>query len=141
MLNYAPDLVTMHEHYVKLIACLYPYADVGFFLKGSLLSNNSIVLLRDIGEGSNALYCLTNGTECCSNHGTWVSPNGSNISERSSVSRIYIIRSSSSLLLNQKNDTDGSTGIYTCSIPNAEGTVQAAFIGVYKSGVEGQQYN
>ena len=117
------------------------YSEPGFFSNGQVLSNNSIVLLDEIGEGSDALYCLTNGTECCSNHGTWVSPNGSNISERSSVSRIYIIQGSSSLLLNQRNGTDGSTGIYTCSIPNAEGTVQAAFIGVYRSGVEGQQYN
>ena len=35
------------------------YADLGFFLNGRLLSDNSTVLLGDIGEGSGALYCLT----------------------------------------------------------------------------------
>ena len=108
-------------------------------IDGGVLSNNSMVLFGGIGEGSDALYCLTNGTECCSNDGTWTLPNGSNISESSSGSSVYIIRGSSSLFLNQRNGTDGSTGIYTCSIPDAEGTVQTVFIGVYRDGVEGQR--
>ena len=98
-----------------------------------------MVLFGRIGEGSGALYCLTNGIECCSNEGRWTSPDGSNISESSSGSSVYIIRGSSSLLLNKRNVTDGSTGIYTCLIPDAEGTVQTVFIGVYRDGVEGRQ--
>ena len=98
-----------------------------------------MVLFGGIGEGSGALYCLTDGTECCSNEGMWTSPDGSNISESSPVSRMYIIRGSSSLLLNKRNVTDGSTGIYTCSIPDADGTVQTVFIGVYIDELEGRQ--
>ena len=107
-------------------------------IDGEVLSNNSMVLLGRIGEGSDALYCLTNGTECCSNEGMWTSPDGSSISESSSGSSVYIVRGSSSLLLNKRDVTDGPTGIYTCSIPDAEGT-QTVFIGVYRDGVEGRR--
>ena len=98
-----------------------------------------MVLFGGIGESSDALYCLTNGTECCSNEGMWTSSDGSNISENSLGSSVYIIRGSSSLLLNKRNVTDGSTGIYTCSIPDAESTVQTVFIGVYRDELEGRQ--
>ena len=108
-------------------------------INGGVLSNNSMVLFGGIGEGSDALHCLTNGTECCSNDGIWTLPNGSNISESSSGSSVYIIRGSSSLLLNKRNVTDGSSGIYTCSIPDVEGTVQTMFIGVYRDELEGRQ--
>ena len=43
---------------------LCAHAELGFFLDGTFLSNNSIVLLSDIGEGSNALFCLTNRIQC-----------------------------------------------------------------------------
>ena len=49
-----------------------------------LLSDNSVVLLGDIGEGSGALYCLTDLELCCSNEagynrGRWDDPNGRSV--------------------------------------------------------------
>ena len=56
------------------------HTGVGFFLNGTFLPNNSVVLLGDIGEGSNALFCLTNRMQCCSpetvNRGRWDFPPG-----------------------------------------------------------------
>jgi len=39
--------------------------ETGFALRGISYSNGSNVLLNDIGEGENALFCTTTQTECC----------------------------------------------------------------------------
>ena len=95
---------------------------VGAFLNGRVLPNNSIVLLSAIGEGSSALYCLTDRTQCCSRvamgeHGAWRFPNGSDVSE-SNLQSVYMIRGYSSLLLNRRSSAVGPTGVYTCLIPD-----------------------
>ena len=44
-------------------------------LRGISYQNNSIVMLEDIGEGDDALLCLTNVTACCQGYDTgesWV---------------------------------------------------------------------
>ena len=115
------------------------YTEIGFFLKGRFLSNNSIVLLSEVGEGSGALYCLTNynGTEC-STHGMWISPDGSNIIEGSSSVSIYLTRACSSLHLNRKSGAVLQTGVYMCLIPDAMNVVMNVFIGIFN--VDGESY-
>ena len=39
--------------------------DVWFSLNGTTYQNNSCVTLEDIGEGDDALLCVTNLTACC----------------------------------------------------------------------------
>ena len=39
--------------------------DVWFSLRNTTYQNNSVVTLEDIGEGDNALFCMTNLTACC----------------------------------------------------------------------------
>ena len=79
---------------------------VGFYLNGRVLPNNSIVLLSDVGEGSSALFCLTDRTRCCSTttggerRGVWIFPNGSEVVQDSSGGEIYRSRSYSSVILN-----------------------------------------
>ena len=62
--------------------------DVWFSLNGTTYQNNSIVILEDIGEGDDALFCLTNYTDCCQSpytgdkgnaKGNWYFPNGSRV--------------------------------------------------------------
>lgn len=106
------------------------HADVGFFLNGGLLPNNSIVENTDIGEGSDALYCLTDRVLCCSTaaggrHGLWKSPNGLEDSQ--------ITREFSSLLLNRRNNGVAPTGIYTCLVPDANNIIRTLYIGIYGS--------
>ena len=41
------------------------HAAVGFLFQGRLYGNNSIVSLAEIGEGRDALLCVTNKIDCC----------------------------------------------------------------------------
>ena len=47
--------------------CMSLTWEIGFFLNGRVLYNSRAVI-SDIGEGSSALYCLTDREECCSTH-------------------------------------------------------------------------
>ena len=101
------------------------YAVLGFFLNGELLPNNSIVLIGDIGEGSSALYCLTDRELCCSRaagapRGLWRGPEG-NVNTNQNAG-INAIRGFSSISLNRKRSTVMPTGVYTCLIPSSSDT-------------------
>jgi hypothetical protein len=106
------------------------------YLNGMLLGNNSIVLLSDIGEGSGALYCLTDRTLCCgantggANRGIWRFPDGTNVEENSTAD-IYFIRSFSSLPLSRRSSAVGPTGVYTCVIPDASDILKNVAIEMY----------
>ena len=98
------------------------------------------MLLGDIGEGSSALFCLTDRTQCCSTreggekHGVWRFPSGSEVGRGGDV---YLDRSYSSVVLNIRNNAVGPTGIYTCGIPDAENTNRILYIGLYGSELAG----
>ena len=119
------------------ICCL---AGVGFFLKGTFLPNNSIVLLSGIGEGSSALFCLTDRVACCSSdetrRGLWNYPNSSSVP--GGTGPIYRTRGPSSILLNRKSSATQPTGIFRCDIPNENGIIQNISIGIYSHTDEGQ---
>ena len=119
------------------------FSGVGFFLNGQVLPNNSIALLSDIGEGSSALSCLTDRTQCCSTitggerRGVWIFPNGSEVVQESMGGDIYHDRSYNSVILSRRNDAVGPTGIYTCEIPDTGNTNRILHIGVYNSENQG----
>ena len=108
---------------------LYTYTlcvDVALYLNGMLLPDNSMVFLGDIGEGSNALYCLSNREACCNGlprttgrRGVWRFPDGSDVTE-SNTADFYFTRGSSFLSLNRRSSTTGPTGTFRCLIPNAQ---------------------
>ena len=117
------------------------YSGLGFFLNGTLLSNNSIALLSDIGEGTRALYCLTSRTQCCSTevgeeHGRWTLPDGSNSDD--TRTNLYFVRGYSSLLLNRRSSAVGPTGVYMCEIPDAMNVPRNLYIGIYDSSSAGE---
>ena len=112
-------------------------AGVGFFFKGRILSDNDDVFLDDIGEGSNALYCLTNRTQCCSteagaNRGLWRNSDGGNV--RNNTVAIYSTRGFSSLLLNRRSSESVPTGVYTCMIPDAQNDLRMLNITINEGG-------
>ena len=111
--------------------------EIGFFLNGRVLPNNSIVAPGDIGEGSGALYCLTDRTQCCSTEaggelGVWRSPDGSDVSG-STTADVYLVRGFSSLLLNRRSSAMGPTGVYTCMLPDDGNVPRTSFIGLYNN--------
>ena len=111
-------------------------AELGFFHAGNLLPLNSIVLLRDIRQDSEALFCLTDSTDCCNSRGEWRFPNGDHVSRRSS-SDFYYSRLNGSLRLNRRRGI--TTGIFMCVVPTANSrTALPLYIGVYGSADEGE---
>ena len=122
---------------------LYVRAELGFFLDGTFLSNNSIVLLRDIGEGSKALFCLTDRTQCCSTEagdarGSWRFPTGPRVTCDNANLDFYAIRGYSSIRLNRRSDAVAPTGIYIGTLPDqATGSGMNMYIGVYGDASEG----
>ena len=89
----------------------------------------------DIGEGSGALYCLTDRTQCCLTEaggelGVWRSPDGSDVSG-STTADVYLVRGFSSLLLNRRSSAVGPTGVYRCLVPNAGNVARTLSAGLY----------
>ena len=100
------------------------------------------MLPSDIGEGNNALFCLTNRTQCCTteadlDRGGWRFPNDSVVTSNNN-SKLYRTRGYSSVLLNRKSDVLEPTGIFICRIPtNQSETNTNLYIGVYDDAGEG----
>ena len=96
--------------------------------------------LSSIGEGSNALFCLTDRTQCCTTEagdarGSWRFPNSTSVTRDESF---YAIRGYSSIRLNRRSDTVAPTGIYICRLPDeVTGRGKDIHIGVYDDAGEG----
>ena len=112
--------------------------DVWFSLRNTTYQNNSCVTLEDIGEGDDALLCVTNLTACCrpSNTaeahlvlGNWFFPNGTRVFSHDSSTDFYRDRDEMVVRLNRRKD--GEDGIYRCEIPDSMNVTQTIYIGVY----------
>ena len=106
-------------------------AAVHVILRGRVYSNNSDILITDIGEGENALLCLTSLIQCCRDSdtpsgeevlGRWLYPNGSTIGEMSKGEDFYTDRGSSVVRLNRRNNVTSPSGRFCCEIPDASFT-------------------
>jgi len=109
-------------------------------LNGTTYQNNSIVTLEDIGEGSDALLCITNLTACCQPPytgvmgpalGNWFFPNGSRVP--SGVSEWGFFRARGQMMVHLNRRRGGEEGIYCCKIPDAMNVNQTIYIGVYSA--------
>ena len=101
------------------------------------------MLLSDIGEGSNALFCLTDRTLCCTTEagderGSWRFPNSSSVTRDDADLSFHAIRGYSSIRLNRRSDAVAPTGIYICRLPDeATGSGMNMYIGIYDDAGEG----
>ena len=104
--------------------------DVWFSLRNTTYQNNSCVALENIGEGDDALLCMTNLASCCqsSNEGSWFFPNGSKVYhfEDFNTSRGQML-----VRLNRRRVR--VEGIYRCEILNSTNVTLTIFIGVYNA--------
>ena len=114
--------------------------DVWFSLNGRTYQNNSCVALEVIGEGDNALHCVTNQTACCrppytgqngSAKGNWFFPNGTRVPSSSEQLDFHRTRQKMVVRLNRRRG--GEDGIYHCEIPDSRGVYQNIYIGVYSA--------
>ena len=106
--------------------------------------NNSIVTLEDIGEGGDALLCITNQTACCSRNytgssvlGKWYFPNGTSVPSRTvnvtSGEQWDFFRTRGQMMVRMNRRRGGVEGIYHCEIPDAMNVTQTIYIGVYSA--------
>ena len=115
--------------------------DIRFSLRGGTYQNNSFVFLEDIGEGGDALLCITNQTACCrpgrmgTVQGKWVFPNGTKVPSAviNSTSGLKwdFYRDRGQMVVRLHRRRGGEEGIYRCVIPDAMNVTQTIYIGVY----------
>ena len=109
--------------------------NVNFSLNGTTYQNNSIVTLEDIGEGDDALFCVTDQITCCQHTdagsviGNWFFPNGTRVRSQEMQWGFHRARRWSVVVLQRRRG--GVNGIYHCEIPDAIGIIQMVYIGVY----------
>ena len=98
--------------------------------------------LENIGEGDDALLCITDLTACCRPPytdlgsaytsallGNWFFPNGTRVTSSGAMWDFHRTRGGSVILLHRRRA--GVTGIYSCVVPDAMNVTQTIYIGVY----------
>ena len=86
------------------------------------------LLITDIGEGHNALFCFTDLIQCCYDTdtpsgtdalGNWLFPNGSAVGAENQGGDFYVDRGPGMVRLNRRNDVTSPTGQFCCEVPDA----------------------
>ena len=119
--------------------------DLGFLRDGQLYLNNSVVTVTDIGSNFfiSALFCLTPSLECCSDTETpnaasvtreWYQPDGRPVTSANSPFIRTQASSAVSLHHDPFNFDPPPSGMYRCEIPDASGTSQNIYVGIYPQG-------
>ena len=97
--------------------------------------------LDDIGEGDDALLCITNFRNCCKSPyaiGNWFFPNGTRVPSSGNQWDFYRTRNRKVVLLHRRRA--GAEGIYRCEIPDAMNVIQTIYIGVYHAVTDGEPF-
>ena len=114
-------------------------------LNGTTYQNNSIVILKEIGEGDDALLCITNQTACCQPPytedmgpalGNWYLPNGTRLHcdtvNDTSSEMLDFYKSGDQRVVRMNRRRGGVDGIYCCVVPDAVNVSSTILcIGVY----------
>ncbi len=92
-------------------------------------------MITDIGEGDNALLCVTDNTECCrtGGNGEFFYPDGTAVGFSTSNS-LYKNRGEQFISLNRRNGATFPLGRYRCAIPDANGVTTSVFINIGHQG-------
>ena len=118
--------------------------DLGFLLDGQLYCNNSVVTVTDIGDSIGlGIYCLTPSLECCSDSETpnadsvtreWYLPDGRPVASDNSPYIKSQVSSAVSLHRDLFSSNTAPVGVYHCEIPDASGTSENIYVGIYPQG-------
>ena len=98
----------------------------------------------EIGEGRNALLCITSETDCCKNTNVpspmreWYFPNETSVKIEGEKHSFYRNRDPSIVRLSRRNNATSPTGIFKCVIPSSTQlnriTTSTIHIGIYDIG-------
>lgn len=103
-----------------------------FAVGGRTYPNNSVISLWNVGEDDEALSCITDYVQCCSNpphrHGEFYYPSGERVGILAAGGGMYRNRGNQVIHLNRKNDVTSPTGRFRCDLPNVDGRIQSIYI-------------
>ena len=121
-----------------MLSCNNNIIGVYLKLKGTVYSAGSMVWISAVGEGVNALSCMTNKDDCCARSGNRLGefyyPNGVKVPtySRSHGHSFYRSRGDGVVTLNKKAYYSSvlqiSSGEYCCEVPDACGDIQRVCI-------------
>ena len=115
---------------LRFKTCILLTFNAEFTLRGQTYLNNSFVLIHDIGEGDDALLCMTDRSDCCRKpNGEFYYPDSSAVGF-SDTNSLYRNRGPQVVRLNRRNDVLSPTGIYRCNIPDSSGINQNIYINI-----------
>jgi len=112
------------------------FSGVGLSLNGLNLPNNSIVTNTDIGTGAAALACTTTYTPCCNSANPetqWYFPNGSQVPNNPNLPYQRTRGHFPGRVILNRNSESTTTGIFHCDLPDASGSPQSLYVGIYDS--------
>ena len=94
------------------------------------LSNNSVVLREEIGEGEKALICQTLSDEQCGSSASpaMFFPNSTKVLPDGNGHTVYSTTGDGQVRLNRKMEDGSPLGSYYCQIPDSEGNIQIMFV-------------
>ena len=89
------------------------------------ISHGDDVLITAIGEGDDALHCMTDQVDCCTriygrHRGEWRYPDRSLIPGGGAGQDFYRNRAFQQVLLHRRNDALGPLGMYCCEVDSRE---------------------
>ena len=97
-------------------------------------TNNSVLIINDVGDMNNAIQCITDKKPCCvDGTGLWLSPSGEKVSsEAVSTNSFYLSRGSNNgvVVLNRINSATSPTGQFCCVVPDATDVNQTHCINI-----------
>ena len=102
--------------------------------------------LESIGEGDDALLCLTDLHNCCTPPytgemgnaiGNWFFPNGTVVPSSGNQWNIYRTRGHMMVHLHHRR-RGGAEGMYRCEIPDAVNVIQTIYIRLYSADTDGE---
>ena len=101
--------------------------------------------LESIGEGDDALFCVTDLHNCCRHPytgemgnvmGNWFFPNRTRVSSIGDQWDIY--RTRGHMVVHLQRRRGGVEGIYRCEIPDAMNIIQTIYIRLYSADTDGE---
>ena len=103
-------------------------------MNGAIIPNHGFVLLDNIGESHDALFCLTDQPACCRPPhsvaiGNWFFPNETRVPSTGAQWDLHRTRGHMTVRLHRKRG--GVDGVYHCEIPDAMNAIQILYIGLY----------
>ena len=89
------------------------------FMGVTSYANDTTINITEVGEGDNAVLCMTNLTPCCRNsqQGDWIYPDGTPVNGNRTGDDIYRDRRDMVVRLHRRNNVITPTGQYCCEVP------------------------